>query len=223
MGFVEKRRLVIGLAFDRPPRAVACLGAHADDIEIGAAAAIAHIAARYPDCSFRFAVATGDEIRTAEAEASAAKLLGDRVSVEVAGFTDGLLPYEEPAAVKRFFRSAFEGFEPDVVFCPAVIDRHQDHRFVGELAQQIMRDRVIFQYEVHKSDGDLARPGVYVALTADEAQAKLNHLEENFASQQGKPWYDREALQALLRLRGIECHASEGYAEAFHADRIVIR
>ena len=64
---------------------------------------------------------------------------------------------------------------------------------------------------------------VYVPLTADEVQAKLEHLEGNFASQQSKPWYDREALQALIRLRGVECHAPEGYAEAFHADRIVIR
>jgi LmbE family N-acetylglucosaminyl deacetylase len=223
VGVVEERRLVIGLAFDRPPRAVACLGAHADDIEIGAAAAIAHIAAQYPDCSFLFAVATGDEIRTAEAEASAAKLLGDRVSVEVAGFADGLLPYEEPAAVKRFFRSAFEEFESDVVFCPTLSDRHQDHAFIGTLAHQIMRDQLILQYEIHKSDGDLTRPSVYVPLTADEVQAKLEHLEGNFASQQSKPWYDREALQALIRLRGVECHAPEGYAEAFHADRIVIR
>ena len=86
-----------------------------------------------------------------------------------------------------------------------------------------MRDHLILQYEIHKSDGDLTRPNVYVPLTADEVQAKLDHLEGNFSSQQSKPWYDREALQALMRLRGVECHALEGYAEAFHADRIVIR
>ena len=53
--------------------------------------------------------------------------------------------------------------------------------------------------------------------------AKLDHLDAHFDSQHRKPWYDREALQALLRLRGVECGAPDGYAEAFRADRVVIR
>lgn len=214
---------MIGLAFERPIGTVACLGAHPDDIEIGAGATIAHLASRFPDSLFRFVVATGDELRASEAEASAAKLLGDRVDTVVGSFPDGSVPYADPAGTKRFFRDALEGFDPDLVFCPALNDRHQDHRFVADLAHQLMRNHTILQYEVHKSDGDLARPGLYVPLTADQVDAKLAHLEANFTSQHPKPWYDRAALQALLRLRGVECRAPDGYAEAFYADRIVIR
>ena len=53
--------------------------------------------------------------------------------------------------------------------------------------------------------------------------AKLDHLDSHFSSQQVKPWYNREVFQSLLRLRGVECRAPDGYAEAFHAERIVVR
>ncbi len=214
---------MIGLTLDRPLDVVACLGAHADDIEIGAAATITRIADANPDCRFLFAIATSNDLRAAEAEASAAKLLGDRVSIEVGDFSDGSLPYEDAAGVKGFFRSAIEPANPDLVICPTTRDLHQDHRFVAELAHQIMRDQLILEYEVHKSDGDLARPGLYVPLSTAEAMAKLDHLDSHFSSQQVKPWYNREVFQSLLRLRGVECRAPDGYAEAFHAERIVVR
>ena len=214
---------MIGLRFERPLETVVCLGAHADDIEIGAAATLSILASAHPGCTFRFAIATGDETRHAEAELSAAKMLGDRVTVDTALFTDGSLPYEHPSDVKQFFSAAVGETEPDLVFCPMLSDRHQDHRFVAELAHQILRDHAILQYEIHKSDGDLTRPGIYVPLTEDQARAKIEHLDGHFESQRHKPWYDREALQGLLRLRGVECRAPDGYAEAFRADRIVIR
>jgi len=214
---------MIGVTLDRPLGVVACLGSHADDIEIGAAATISRIAATNRDCTFLFAIATADDVRSDEAEASAAKLLGDRVSVVIGDFIDGSLPYEDPAGVKSFFRSAIESLNPDLVICPTTRDRHQDHRFTGELAHQILRDQLILEYEIPKSDADLTRPGVYVPLSSAEAMAKLDHLDSHFSSQQVKPWYDREALQSLLRLRGVECRSPDGYAEAFHVERIVLR
>jgi LmbE family N-acetylglucosaminyl deacetylase len=220
---VEERDFVIGLTLANAPSGIACLGAHPDDIEIGAAATIATLAEANPACRFTFAIATGDGLRAEEARVSAAKLLGDRVTIDVAGFSDGSLPYEDPAGVKAFFRASLEAADADIVFCPATIDLHQDHRFIGELAHQIARDHLILQYEIHKSDGDLSRPGVYVPLSTGQAVAKLDHLDAHFASQHGKPWYDREALQAMLRLRGVECRAPDGYAEAFRSDRLVIR
>jgi LmbE family N-acetylglucosaminyl deacetylase len=213
---------MIGLTFDRSPDRVACLGAHPDDIEIGAAATIAALAAKNTRSSFTFIIATGEGIRAEEARASADKLLGDRVLVDVAGFTDGFLPYDDPVGVKSFLRSAIDRANPDLVFCPATTDRHQDHRFVGQLAHQIARNHLILQYEIHKSDGDLSRPGIYFPLSTSQAMSKLDHLDAHFASQHDKPWYDREALQAILRVRGVECRAPEGYAEAFRADRVVI-
>jgi len=214
---------VIGLAPKHPIRFVACLGAHADDIEIGAAGTIVQIAAANADCRFVFIIATGDDTRIAEAQASATALLGDRVTVKAGAFADGFLPYDEPAAVKRFLRGSLDGFSADIAIVPGLSDRHQDHRFVAELAHQILRNTLVVQYEIVKSDADLARPGIYVPLSANEAEAKLDHLGAHFSSQHTKPWYDRQALQSILRLRGVECRAVERYAEAFHVDRCVVQ
>ena len=51
---------------------------------------------------------------------------------------------------------------------------------------------------------------------------KLSHLERHFTSQQSKPWYDRDTFSGLMRLRGVESLAQDGYAEAFHATRIIL-
>jgi len=53
-------------------------------------------------------------------------------------------------------------------------------------------------------------------------EAKSLVLMECFASQRSRSWFTAETFQALARLRGIECNASEGFAEAFHARKLCI-
>lgn len=214
---------MIGLRLDRELTSVVCLGAHPDDIEVGAAGLLRSLADANPDTRFLFVIATGDEARRNEAVESATNLLGDRVSVELGGFGDGMLPYAHAVATKEFVRSAASHMaDAELVLAPRRTDRHQDHRFVAELAHQLFRHQMILEYEIVKLEGDLARGGVYHPMTSAEAEAKLDHLSKHFASQHDKSWYDRETFRALLRIRGIEALAGEGYAEAFHADRISI-
>ena len=42
------------------------------------------------------------------------------------------------------------------------------------------------------------------------------------ASQRDKHWFTKETFLATLRLRGIECKAPSGYAEAFHCRKLVL-
>lgn len=214
---------MIGLRLERAPTSVVCLGAHPDDIEVGAAGLLASLAATSPDTRFLFAIATGDSNRRKEAIESARGLLGDRVSIEFGGFGDGMLPYAHPVETKDFVRSAATQMaDADLVLAPRRTDRHQDHRFVAELAHQVFRKQMILEYEIAKLEGDLSPTSIYHPMTSAEADAKLDHLSAHFESQQDKAWYDRETFLALLRIRGIEGLAAEGYAEAFHADRINI-
>lgn len=215
---------MIGLRFERAPTSVVCLGAHPDDIEVGAAGLLASFAANNPDTRFLFAIATGDSLRREEAIESAKSLLGDRVSTEFGGLTDGMLPYSHPAETKAFIREAAEALgKTDLVLAPRRGDRHQDHRFVGDLAHQIFRSQMILEYEIVKLEGDLGPVGAYHPMTSAAVESKLDHLMSHFPSQHGKPWYDRDAFAALMRIRGVECVATDGYAEAFHADRMSIR
>jgi LmbE family N-acetylglucosaminyl deacetylase len=213
---------MIGLRFENQPRSVVCLGAHPDDIEVGAAGLLASLAAGSFDTKFVFAIATGDDERKKEASESALSLLGDRVSLELGGFTDGMLPYSHAAATKEFLRTVAAGADADLVIAPHIGDRHQDHRFIGEIAHQVFRSQMILEYEIVKLEGDLGRPNIYHPMTAAAADAKLEHLATHFPSQHFKPWYTRETFAALLRIRGVECLAPGGFAEGFIADRLSI-
>lgn len=204
----------------RPVRTIVCLGAHPDDIEIGCGGTLLGIGAGLD--AAHFVIASGTPLRVAEAEESAHRLLGKHCAVEVrsGGFDDGFLPYEA-RDVKTFLRDALGGLAPDIVFAPSRYDLHQDHRFIGELALQLFRDHLILGYEIPKYDGDLVPPNFYVPLAAETMSAKVEHLMGTFASQQDKAWYRPEVFTSLAAVRGVECHAPDGYAEAFHAGKVV--
>ena len=180
-------KLGIELSGDRP---VVVLGAHADDIEIGAGGTLLQLSHDHPESRFVFAVAAADAERSSEAIASARDLLGDRAVVQVGGFEDGFLPYADPTGVKRWLRSAVESTPPSLVFSPWAGDEHQDHRFMGQLAWQIFRGSTILEYEIPKWEGEPFVPNLLIPLTEETARAKLAHLDKSFPSQHGKPWYD---------------------------------
>lgn len=97
----ERSLLMIGTQFDRPLRAVVCIGAHADDIEIGAAGLVGSLARNNPDCHFLFVIAAGSGVREEEAVASTGNLLGDLVELVFGHLSDGMLPYSHPVETKE--------------------------------------------------------------------------------------------------------------------------
>lgn len=209
----------------RPLRAsglVVALGAHPDDIEIGAAGTLLTLAERHGTDRFLFVIFTGTAERAAEAERSAAALLGTHVDVRCAGLADGMLPYGQAAAAKEFLRDTTAGLHPDLVLTHHRADLHQDHGLVAALALQVFRRATIWEYEIPKYDGDLTAPNLYVPLSDEVAEAKLDHLDRHFPSQHGKPWYERGVFDGLLRIRGIEAGAAPGRAEAFIARKLVV-
>jgi LmbE family N-acetylglucosaminyl deacetylase len=112
--------------------------------------------------------------------------------------------------------------KPDVVFTHWHGDAHQDHRLVSELTWNTFRNHLILEYEVPKYDGDIGRPNVFVPLEAPLYDRKVDYLFEAFSSQRDKRWFDRETFLGLMRIRGMESNSSSGYAEAFHARKIVV-
>ena len=41
------------------------------------------------------------------------------------------------------------------------------------------------------------------------------------ASDSGRGWFTRDTFEGLMRLRGIECNAPAGFAEAFYSRKLV--
>ena len=212
------------LSFDDIPSAplsVVCIGAHADDLEIGCGGTVRQLVERHPDSTVRWWVLTGNEARHREARAAAQCLLGDvcRLELTVTDFRDGYLA-ADAGRVKDAFESFRIGPEPDLVFTHTRHDRHQDHRQVSDLTWNTWRDHLILEYEIPKWDGDLGQPNFYVPLREQTMQRKVDVLLSCFATQRPKSWFDEGTFRGLARLRGLECRAREGYAEAFHARKI---
>lgn len=206
------------------PLRILCLGAHADDIEIGCGGTILALLAarRSVDCHWVvFSGGGGPREREARKSADLFLARAKRRQLTVHGFRDGFFPYRGGEIKDTFEALALEG-SPDVVFTHARLDRHQDHRLVSDLTWNTFRRHLILEYEVPKYDGDLGAPNVFVPLSAAVARAKIRHLRSAFASQRSKRWFTADTFQGLLRLRGIESGAAEGLAEAFHARKTVL-
>lgn len=205
------------------PLRVVCLGAHADDIEIGAGATLLKWIEDGPvEATWVVLAAPGG--RDAEARASARDFLNGAAAarVETAAFTDSYFPAEYAAVKERLAAVRAAVPAPDVVLTHWSGDAHQDHRVVAELAWNLWRDQLILEYEIPKWDGDLGRPNVYVPVPRRLLEAKTALLENHFGSQRSKDWFSAETFAGLARLRGVECRAPEGVAEAFHCRKIVL-
>lgn len=210
---------------NRAPLHILCLGAHSDDIEIGAAGTLLSLLTERANCQVTWVVASSPARRAEEARASAEELLGGlaHLDIHLLDLRDGYLNSSGPDLKEDLegVRSSLRS-EPDVVFTHHRDDRHQDHRAISDLTWNLWRDHLILEYEVPKWDGDLAQPNVFVPLGADIVERKLNHLATHFASQCGKDWFDEETFRGLLRLRGVECRSPSRYAEAFHGRKLML-
>ena len=213
--------LTLGFAGTTPLRRVLAIGAHSDDLEIGCGGTILSLARANPGLAVDWVVLAAAGDRAGEARRSAEVLLADagESSVEVLGFRDGYLPHTA-AEVKDAFEELKGRVQPDLVLTHTRDDLHQDHRLVCELTWNTFRDHVVLEYEIPKWDGDTGRPNVYVPLEEPLVQEKLELLAAHFDTQRGKDWYDVEVFRGLMRMRGMECRAPSGYAEAFVARKL---
>lgn len=204
-------------------KSVLCLGAHCDDIEIGAGATIRTLIARQPSLNVHWVVFSSTEIRADEARASAGDFLGGAAAagVRILGFSDGFF-FAEGAAIKRCFEELKNQVTPDLVLTHYRDDRHQDHRLISDLTWNTFRDHLVLEYEVPKFDGDLGQPNWFVPVDDDQRTFKVDTILRRFASQGSKSWFTADTFNALMRIRGVECQSRTGYAEAFHARKIVV-
>ena len=204
------------------PLRILCLGAHSDDIEIGCGGLILDLLAAQPTTSIHWVVFSGNAGRAREARASARSFLrgARRPSVVIHRFRDGFFPYEGDQIKTVFERLKQTLPAPDLVLTHYRDDRHQDHRTISDLTWNTFRDHVVLEYEVPKYDGDLGTPNCYVPLARTTCERKVAMLMEVFGTQRDRHWFSPETFLGLMRLRGIECRAAEGYAEAFYARKL---
>ena len=214
---------VLSLHLEAPagrPLSILAIGAHPDDIEIGAGGTLLSLAAACPGLRARYVVMTGTAERHLEARGAASAFLpsGD-VRVDLHDLPEGRFPAVW-AQVKDALEEVARSCSPDVIFAPSPADAHQDHRTIGEIVPTVFRDQLCLGYEIPKWDGDLGQPSMYFPLSAEVARRKVELLHKCFPSQRVRDWWDDEVFLGMARLRGMECRAP--YAEAFTCAKSVI-
>jgi LmbE family N-acetylglucosaminyl deacetylase len=200
------------------PLSLLAVGAHPDDIEIGAGGLLLGLAAS--ELEARYVVLTGTPERHQEARNAAHSFLpGAALTIDLFGLPEGRLPTAW-GQVKEILEDIARSCSPDIVIGPSSDDAHQDHRTIGEIIPTVFRDQLYLAYEIPKWDGDLSRPWMYAPMSANTVQRKVELLHKCFPSQRNRDWWDDEVFLGTARLRGMECKAR--YAEAFRCAKSVI-
>jgi LmbE family N-acetylglucosaminyl deacetylase len=215
--------LRLGASGGQPVRRVLAIGAHSDDLEIGCGGTLLALCRAEPGVSVHWLVLAAPGERGDEARESASALLAgvEGQTVEIHSLRDGYLPHAA-AEVKDVFEELKARVDPELVLTHTRDDLHQDHRLACELTWNTFRDHLILEYEIPKWDGDVGRPNVYVPLSDELVHEKLEILSAHFGSQSGKHWFDTDLFRGLMRIRGMECRAPSGFAEAFFVRKLTL-
>lgn len=202
---------------------VLCLGAHADDIEIGCGGTVLRWLQEHPVLEFYWVVLSSSRERRNEAIKSADHFLkgARKKNVLVESFRDGFFPYQG-TEIKEYFETLKKRVSPDIVLTHYRDDRHQDHRLVSDLTWNTFRRHLILEYEIPKYDGDLGQPNLFVHLDEPVCKKKIRYILDIFETQTEKQWLTEDTLQAILRLRGVESHAPGKYAEGFYCRKMIL-
>jgi LmbE family N-acetylglucosaminyl deacetylase len=197
------------------------LGAHCDDIAIGAGGSLLELCRAHPGLRVSALVLTGGGSLREEEEKAALTAFcpGAQLDVTVLDLPDGRVPTRWERAKLALEELRSRG-EPDLVFAPSPHDAHQDHRAVAELVPTAFRDHLTLGYEILKWEGDLAQPTVYLPLAEPVLREKISKLHEHYGSQRDRSWFEPETFTGLARIRGVQCRAR--FAEAFHVSKLVL-
>ncbi|MFE6889230.1 PIG-L deacetylase family protein [Streptomyces sp. NPDC057694] len=192
------------------------IGAHPDDVEIGAGGVI-HLRA---DDGWDITVLTlshgaggGDPERRGDEAQRAAQIMGARLVME--DLPDGSMT-DDSATVRIIERTVAEA-RPDVVLVHSDSDTHQDHRAVHRAT--LVACRRVPRLACYQSPSATVsyHPNRFVGLSESDLEAKLAAIRAH-GSQSGSRWYlDEDLLRSTARYWGRFSQAR--YAEPLEVIR----
>ncbi len=198
---------------------VLAIGAHPDDIEIAAGAALS----KMRDAGYQI---TGlvmthgekggrEDVRPDEARAGAEFLGLD--DVLVLDFTDAHLS-ADVVNVTEAIEAMIAKIQPDIIFTHSVHDLHQDHQIVYEATLRAARivPATILCYESPSVTQDF-RPTYYIDV-GRYVDVKIQAIRKHW-DQRNKPYMKADQVRGKLAFRGAQ--AKVDYAEGFEVARMV--
>ncbi len=195
------------------------VGAHPDDVELGAGALIHHI---LPDCEV-LCVTLSDNQKNpvlqnlvGELHASMATLGVPQDRVIVENFTTRQFPDARQEILEYLLKLRRE-FKPEIVFTHSKADIHQDHNVVTEEALRAYRGTTVLGFDVVRSSYGFF-PHFLVEVTEEDVDKKIEALSQ-YKTYSKTYYFDPTLLRATMVRHGAL--AERLYAEGFDILRIV--
>jgi LmbE family N-acetylglucosaminyl deacetylase len=196
------------------------LGAHPDDIELGAGATIAKATSHGVTCfagifsTFKDSHASFNLI---EESLSALKILGvNKENTKFFDFPVRDFPDYRQQILQTMIDNYGDGF--DTIFVPSSSDIHQDHAVISKEALRGFKFSSILGYELPWNIFD-DKKNVYNRITQEHLDLKISALKK-FDSQRERFYMSPSATQVIASFRGLQIKSQ--YAEAFELYRGII-
>lgn len=197
------------------------LGAHTDDIEIGAGGLLSSVL-RNPNHQIKYLTFSRclDIPRNKDIEMDQESVISHlshfKVNVSMLNYENRYLS-KFADRIREDLENERDGFKPDIIITHWVNDIHQDHKVVAEETIRVFRNSSIIAYECIRSCPKFA-PNYYYALTESELCDKNNLI--GFYQTQSQVYYVKpEVITAFALTRGAE--AGLKYAEGFEVVRLI--
>jgi LmbE family N-acetylglucosaminyl deacetylase len=198
---------------------VCFLGAHPDDIEIGAGALIANIA---QTTELRCVTLSDNQKNPAlsqlidEHYRSMAVLGVPDTSIVLGTFETRRFPYYRQE-ILEYMVDLNHTFRPDIVFVHTKADIHQDHATITEEALRAFRGKTVLGFDVIRSSYGFF-PNFLCEVTEIDVEKKIAALAE-YKTYESKYYFDENVTRATLVRNGAI--AERPYAEGFDILRII--
>lgn len=200
---------------------VCFIGAHPDDIEIGAGALIAHIV-KQADI---ICVTLSDNQKNpllknlvSEHHASMSVLGVPEKNVVVGDFETRRFP-QLRQEILEYMISLNHTFKPDIVFTHTRADIHQDHATTTEEALRAFRGTTVLGFDVLRSSYGFF-PNFLVEVFEQDVESKIQALSK-YKTYQSKYYFDPNITRSTMIRHGAL--AERPYAEGFDILRIIGR
>jgi LmbE family N-acetylglucosaminyl deacetylase len=196
------------------------IGAHPDDIEIGAAALLTKALQHGIDTHFLILTDESDcrAARRAEAVLAARSLGVPQDRVIFAGLEDGQLRVDRTSVSRVREKAGAHGLRPDIVVTHTLADSHNDHVEANRIAHAAFRKCVFLHFSTYlSSERERFAPRVFIAVSGAKLEKKTAALAA-YSSQQNRlarsDLADYEgrmgALARLDRAESFEVSRQEG-------------
>ena len=195
------------------------IGAHPDDIEIGAGALISNLAGK----AEIFCITLSDNQKNpelknvADEHRESMRILGIDPEHDYLGQFETRRFKQDRQEILEYLFSLNKQHKPDIVFTHSNADLHQDHSVVSEESLRAFRGTSLFGFDVIRSSHGFF-PSLLIEVEKSDVDKKITALDA-YKTYAGKYYFSPELTQAILIRNGAL--AEKTYAEGFDIFRMV--